>query len=361
MSVHALFSNTKTVVLIFPICFCSAIYGQNAPSSTVINSPQVNLKEGNVVSELIATDSDRKTSLDDTFSLGKGYLVQVPENHTIIPTPYSGSFAGVPNNGTMHIDLKAGYNLVGNPYPSGINVHDLINSNPSLTGTLYFLKKNNKDDAATSYATLTKTAYVSNGAKDEDSFIGYFEPGNESNWFIKMAQGFFVNATTDSNLIFTSSMRRITRVDPYFENSQNDVPNNGLYWLNLKNDDGAYSQMALGYSAEGTMAEDQGIDGRNINLDFYLTSLIDSVDYAIQGRAAFIATDIVPLSYKVATSGNYTIAIDHAAGIFNNDSQTIYIKDIVNHKLHNLKTGAYSFYSKAGAFADRFEIVNEQR
>jgi hypothetical protein len=176
-----------------------------------------------------------------------------------------------------------------------------------------------------------------------------------------MAQGFFVNAATDSKLIFTNSMRRISRVNPNFKNLQDNVPNKGLYWLNLNNEVGAYSQMAVGYSAEGTMAEDQGVDGQNINLDFYLTSLIDNNEFAIQGRDAFTTTDIVPLSYKVETSGNYTIAIDHAAGIFKNNSQTIYIKDNVKHKLHNLNSGVYSFFSKAGAFVDRFEIVYEPR
>jgi hypothetical protein len=362
MSVNTLFNNLKTALFILVILCDVVAHGQSSQASAVTKKPQSDLQQSaSEVSELIATDGDRKISVEDSFSLSKGYLVKVPANHPTTPTPYSGSFEGVPNNGTMKIDMEAGFNLVGNPYPSAINVQGFINSNPSTTGTLYFLKKNNRDVAATSYATLTKTAYVSNVAKDEDSSIGYFEVGNESNWFINMAQGFFVNAATDSKLIFTNSMRRISRVNPNFKNLQDNVPNKGLYWLNLNNEVGAYSQMAVGYSAEGTMAEDQGVDGQNINLDFYLTSLIDNNEFAIQGRDAFTTTDIVPLSYKVETSGNYTIAIDHAAGIFKNNSQTIYIKDNVKHKLHNLNSGVYSFFSKAGAFVDRFEIVYEPR
>ncbi len=362
MKVIAFFNDSKTFVFLVLLGFFVAAYGQDSQSSTTTETHQINLQErSTVVSEQSNAVVDRKLALEETFSAGKGYLVQVPSNHPTIPTLYIGTFAGVPNNGTMHIDLKAGYNLVGNPYPSGINVRLFVDSNPTISGTLYFLKKNSVHAVATSYATLTKIAYVSNGDKVEDASFGYFEAGNESNWFVSMAQGFFVDAMMDSKLIFTNSMRRITQVNPNFEDSQNAVPNKGLYWLNLKNEAGAYSEMAVGYIAEGTMAEDRGIDGRNINLDFYLASLIDNVDYAIQGRAAFTKTDIVPLSYKVETSGNYSIAIAHAAGIFKNNSQTIYIKDNVKHKLHNLNSGVYSFFSNSGAFADRFEIVYQAR
>ena len=115
--------------------------------------------------------------------------------------------------------------------------------------------------------------------------------------------------------------------------------------------------MAVGYSSEGTVGFDRGIDGQNINKDFYLTSLIGTDDYSIQGRPDFDATDVVPLSYKAETAGNYTIAIDHTNGLFTGGTQLIYLKDTVTNTTTNLNAGAYAFTSQAGTFTNRFEIV----
>jgi hypothetical protein len=358
MNVNTLFNDSKAVVFQVLFVFSVVAYGQDSQSSAIAKTPQINLQEGSSIAleDKLSAIGERIVK-EDTFSLGKGYLIQVPADHSTVPSTYQGAFFGVPNNGTMHLEMKAGFNMVGNPYPSGINVHHFIDSNPTITGTVYFLKKNGADVSSTSYTTLTKTAYVSNGDKSEDASFGYFEAGDESNWFINVAQGFFVNASNDSKLLFTNRMRRISKANPDFKNSKSAAHKSSLYWLNLNSEDGLYSQMAVGYSSSGTFAVDKGIDGKNINLDFYLTSLIDRDEYAIQGRPEFTLSDIVPLSYKVLTSGKYTILLDHAIGIFEDNSQVIYLKDKKKNKLHNLNNGPYSFVSKAGTFENRFEVV----
>ena len=63
------------------------------------------------------------------------------------------------------------------------------------------------------------------------------------------------------------------------------------------------------------------------------------------------------MKFKVLTSGTYSILIDHAEGIFSSGSQAIYVKDNLSNTYHNLSTGAYTFTSDAGTFANRFEIV----
>jgi len=205
MALNALLSNIKTGLFFLLYVLYSVAHGQSSLSSTATTTLPINLQEKSITdSERTSADADRKLTSEDTFSVGKGYLIQVPTDHPTVPTPFKGLFSGVPNNGTMHIEMKAGYNMVGNPYPSGINVHDFIESNPAITGTLYFLKKNRRYATATSYATLTKTAYVTNGTTEEDASIGYFEAGDESNWFLTIAQGFFINATMDSNLVLVA-------------------------------------------------------------------------------------------------------------------------------------------------------------
>ena len=301
------------------------------------------------------------------FVTGKGYLIRVPYNHPTTPTVYNGSFTGVANNGDITTPISTalnGFNAVGNPYPSRLNVWNFIDDNANITGPLYFWRKTNTTAVSTSYATLTKAAYVANGSAGGDTGSGFFQTlldnpsGNPADWVINIGQGFIVKATSGSTISFTNSMRRSLNADQFFRDSQTvNTVNNGLYWLNLKDTTGVYSQMAVGYSSEGTLGFDRGIDGENINNEFYLTSLIGADEYAIQGRPDFDSSDIVPLSYKAVAAGNYTIAIDHTAGGFTSGSQPIYLKDNLTATLHDLNTGAYTFVSDAGTFNSRFEIV----
>jgi hypothetical protein len=301
------------------------------------------------------------------FTNGIGYLIRVPYNHPTSPTVYNGIFTGVANNGPISATVSTalnGFNAVGNPYPSRLNVHNFIDGNTNITGPLYLWRKTNTTAVSSSYATLTKTAYVANGSAGGDTGTGFFPTGGgqEQDWVLNIGQGFIVKATSGSTISFTNSMRRSSNANQFFRNSQTTTSiNNGLYWLNLIDNTGVYSQMAVGYSSEGTIADDRGIDGENINKEFYLTSLIGAGEYSIQGRPEFDPSDVVPLSYKALTSGNYSIAIDHADGLFTNTNQAIYLKDNLTASEHNLQTGAYNFTSVAGTFTNRFEIIYQSQ
>ncbi|MDN3677965.1 hypothetical protein QWY90_11660 [Flavobacterium paronense] len=299
-----------------------------------------------------------------SFANGKAYLIRVPYNHPTTPFVYNGVFTGVANNGTISATVTTtlnGYNAVGNPYPSRLNVKDFIDGNTNIDGTLYFWRKTNTTAMSTSYATLTKTAYTANGAIGGDTGTGFFPTspaGASDNWVINVGQGFIVKATGGTSISFSNTMRRSLNADQFFKNSTAvNTVSNGLYWLNLIDNSGVYSQMAVGYSAEGTVGFDRGIDGKNINKEFYLTSLIDADEYSIQGRPDFDSSDVVPLSYKAVTAGNYSIAIDHTDGLFTDVSQPIYVRDILTDTYHDLNTGAYAFDTAAGTFTNRFEIV----
>jgi subtilisin-like proprotein convertase family protein len=300
------------------------------------------------------------------FATAKGYLIRVPWNHPTAPAIFAGQFTGVPNSGDITYNMQLngeGKNLVGNPYPSKLSVVDFIDGNPNIEGTLYFWRKTN-DITATTYCTLTKLAYTANPAIGGDTGTGYFNSGDQSNWVINVGQGFFVQAdSANAELYFNNGMRRATNNQNQFfrtngeNNANNDFVVEGIYWLNLSNATNSISQIAVGYSPNSTLGVDRGIDGKNINKDLYLASLIDGNDYAIQGRSSFTNTDVVPLSFKIATSGNYSISIDQLSGIFS-QGQLIYLKDNALNVVHNLNEGgAYNFTSQAGTFSDRFEVV----
>ncbi|MES2410666.1 MAG: YDG domain-containing protein [Bacteroidota bacterium] len=301
------------------------------------------------------------------FDNAKGYLIRVANNHPTTPQSWIGSFRGVPNNGNYTFALQnsgAGnrFNLIGNPYPSPLDMDAFINNANNavtITGTLYFFRKTNGTNMA-SYCTLTPLGgFVSNGNAAANAFAqnptSIIEPG----------QGFFVEATGNGSgtVQFDNTMRSNSHNNHFLRtgNAVTAVEKHRI-WLNAINAAGYFSQTMVGYITDATQDVDTYIDGKYINDgDVALTSLIGTTPYAIQGRALpFDAADVVPLSFKATTAGDYTIAIDHTDGLFSN-GQAIYLRDNLSATVHDLTFGGYAFASDAGTFTSRFELVYQQQ
>lgn len=291
-----------------------------------------------------------------TFATAKGYLIRTPNNHPATATSWEGRFTGVPNNGDYSFTMVDGgegnrLNLVGNPYPSPIIAASFVAANSTnITGTLYFWRKTN-NDLSPSYCLWSSLGFASNGEAQVADLNGVIQTG----------QGFFVEATGNGTALnFNNSMRVDNHVDQFFKNqNETDSFERNRIWLNATGTGGLFSQTLIGYCTNATQDADAGIDGRYFNDgDIALTSLIGANPYAIQGRALpFNSNDIVPLSFKATTAGNYTIAIDHVDGLFAGNTQDIFIKDNLDGSYHNLNNGSYTFASAAGNFASRFELL----
>jgi hypothetical protein len=291
------------------------------------------------------------TPSTNNFTPGAGYLIRMPDNAPTAPSTqvFNGQFSGVPNNGEISFTMTDGgagkrFNLVGNPYPSPISISSFVSdNNANITGTLYFWRKTN--GTGTAYCTYAGTTYTSNGNAQAANPNGIIQTG----------QGFFVEASgSGTALLFKNSQRVSNTANQFFRS--NIIENNRI-WLNATNSSGAFSQMAVGYMTDATQNVDS-LDGKYINdSPFALTSLINSEEYTIQGRALpFSTSDSVPLGFKTNVAGNYNIAIDHVDGLFSN-GQAIYLKDNLLNIVTNLGVGSYSFASAAGTFNSRFEIV----
>lgn len=307
-----------------------------------------------------ATNFYTPISAANNFNVGQGYLIRVPRTFSATtPTVFNGIFTGKPNSGDITYAMNLGYNAVGNPYPSQINFSEFVAANETITGTLYFWRKTNSPGSS-SYATLTTLGYTANGCAGGDTGSSYFDTQTcpAGNWVINVGQGFIVEATSASNLVFNNSMRRaLDNGNQFFRNSQSSLTDVSLYWLNLTSASGVFSQMAVGYTADATLGVDRGIDGLNINSVNHLCSIIEGAPYAIQGRPEFTTNDIVPLEINITTAGEYSIGIDHLNGLFQN--QDVLLKDKLVNTIYDLKTGSYTFASEAGKFDNRFEIVYE--
>ncbi|UMY65509.1 YDG domain-containing protein [Flavobacterium sp. HJ-32-4] len=284
----------------------------------------------------------------------KGYMVRAPNNHPSTVAPWTGTFKGVPNNGTYTYQATNGVaptalgnNLIGNPYPSPISADAFLSANPSI-GTLYF------------WTHITQTAPgASNYASYNGTGAAAAAGGEVPNGTIQVGQGFLVTVPSSVTVTFTNAMRVNNHQNQFFRSSENvtDAPERHRIWLDLKKDGAVMSQSLVGYVSNATNAIEPLYDGAMIPENApQLYSVIDNQAYSIQGRALpFADSDIVPMGIKTPTAGNYTITLNSFDGLFG--SQAVYLKDNVTNVLHDIKASDYTFATEAGTFNDRFQIV----
>uniref|UniRef100_UPI00286B2E78 T9SS sorting signal type C domain-containing protein n=1 Tax=Flavobacterium sp. TaxID=239 RepID=UPI00286B2E78 len=286
------------------------------------------------------------------FASGKGYLIRMPDTASpSTDTAYPGVFRGTPNNGSISYTMTVGslgfnFNAVGNPYPSPINMTQFVSDNSSkITGTLYFWRKRNGVNGG-AYCTWNNGTFITNNNAQSYDPLGVIQTG----------QGFFVEASSAATaLTFNNGQRLANNAGQFFKTKQDVVENNRI-WLNATSVVGDFSQMAINYTAGATQGID-AFDGKYFNDGtMALNSVLENLDYVIQGRALpFDGTDSVPLSFSTTIAGSFTIAIDHVDGLFAG-SQDIILKDNVTGAETNLKTGPYTFDAQIGATNTRFVL-----
>jgi len=298
-------------------------------------------------------------SSGSTFTSGKGYLVRAPNtwvsySPSAIPVIWSGSFVGKPNNGNISFTTSnqgSGYNSVGNPYPSTLNIDAFIAANSAnIDGTLWLLRKKGDPTAPeeVSYSTCTTIGCtVANGLTYTDQ--NSISPG----------QGFIVKATSTS-LVFNNQMRIASSVNQFFRNANGSTPELSRYWLNLSSaNNPTIRKKLIAYTANATLGVDYGLDGKSLDdAQTALVSIIDNQEFVIQARPEFEISDVVSLRFKTNVADNYTITLDQFDGLFS--GQAIYLKDNLLNTINDLTVSSYSFASSAGIFNDRFEIVYQQ-
>ncbi len=284
------------------------------------------------------------------FTDGQGYLIRMPNTHPTTPTVWNGSFAGVPNNGYYPITMTNGgatkrFNLVGNPYPSPINMTQFVaDNNTKITGTLYFWRKTN--GAGTAYCSWAGGTFVTNSNAQTANPNGVIQTG----------QGFFVEALNAATSLQFNNGQRVSNTSGQFFKTKQHIADRSTIWLNASNNLGDFSQMAVGYIPDATQGVDE-FDGKYFNDSvFALNTLLDNEEYVIQGRALpFDASDVVPLVFKNTTDGSYTIAIDHTEGLFSADQDIILVDNLTGTET-DLKSSGYTFAAKAGVDNARFYL-----
>lgn len=272
-----------------------------------------------------------------TFDKGIGYSIRV--RNTLLSgqtTMHHGKFVGNPFNGYINVPVQYtgnGYNLIGNPYASAIDIGKFFAANPQAKAIYIWTHQYPVDhaDYANNYTIITRG--------------GTLDPSLNQ---LNVGQGFIVKVDQDdvSPIVFTNDMRVI------------NMTTKNRYWLDLSQSNEIKNQIMVGYVNNATNNFDVNMD--QVILDTYNTaiySLVDDENLVIDARALpFETADVVQLGFKTVESGEFTIRISGLEGLFE-EGQTIFIQDSLNNTVHNLKEGEYNFTSVAGTFNDRFQLL----
>jgi hypothetical protein len=316
------------------------------------------------------------------MELAKGYIVRAPNSFPNQQQNPQGAtlttqFVGVPHNGTMSIPASRGnvvpglndnYNLVGNPYPSSLDIYDFLTenaqNNPILDGSVRLWTHGNAPQQGNNNPFYGNFTY---NYDPNDYLVINLTGGTngvQSLNTIGAGQGFFVimndGPASTQNIVFNNSMRRKEGNDVFFRMApQAQTTERHRIWLDLVNSNMNVSRTLIGYVSGATNDKDGLFDASQVveANAFNLYSHIENHDMCIQGRAfPFAQEDTVALGVNVLQSGSYTLAIGEVDGLFASPDQGIYIQDLELGIVHNLRQSQYEFTATQGNHKNRFVL-----
>ena len=277
---------------------------------------------------------------DGNFDTGRGYfIVGHSNNHYDFIKTSGGSL----NNGSITANIYGSsgavtsgsndWNLLSNPYPSGLSINSFLTTNSSIITNAVYLYTPGTGITTSSYETFNST----------------------DNQYIASCQGFFVDASTATDgLIGTAS----------FTNSMRSNENNNFRSLNYLS--GIYlsvsdsSQMKdktrIYFNSDCKEGIDSKYDALKMeNTKFTFSSKVDDKKLVFNGLPELTTeSEIIPLHFVTNEASIYTISIDSLLGELSN--KQILLEDRFNKKFHDLKYQDYQFLSQSKEWANRFFI-----
>lgn len=302
----------------------------------------------------------------------KGRALAVKEPATA--PAVTAEFVGKPTNGTFSYPLvnsnptnvNRGYNLIGNPYPSNMDLVKFYQNNAS-SGNLsptFYLWDNNANTRTVQEGDLYQgQAYAQfNAATPPGIGTSTKATGDYGTTVLKtptryvaVGQGFMSKLINVGSMAVnhSNSTRTANHATSYFGKATDAVADR--YWINMTSPNHITSNIAVAYfngGIDGFTYE----DSRSMGGADAVYSMVDGEKVSINGKSTFVNSDKVLLGSTHYLEGFYTISLDHSEGIFANGQQ-IYLKDNEAGVITNLSEGSYTFSANAGESTGRFEIL----
>ena len=348
--------------------FSSPVYNQNMKElfGAASNTPyaQVLDEPNNVFKVAVAADYLVK---------GKGFAVKEPK---ATYTTAVAEFKGVPNNGTINYHVtrfadNRGWNLIGNPYPSNIDIKAIYDASTGITSEFRFW--DNTVNATYTYnGSYGQYSYAIFNAANGANPVGNAAPGHDTtggentaagtkvpNRYVSVGQGFIVRPTTTAGgtVVFNNAKRFPNAPQStYFGRGAQQAEDDRFQLLFVTPKNIALMQTVTYFDAgsAGFDIDDSKHPGLS-SLDLFYSFAGDE-KVLINGLPAFDTGSVLPLGYRAYETGMHTIKLYNKEGIFGT-GQPIYLVDKLNGIYTDLTQGNYNFSTEAGEFTNRFEIV----
>ena len=290
----------------------------------LISSPVSNAVSGMFTDQYLQTHDEVSNLYSDIIPTDvsllkvKGYALWTVNN------PYTAQFEGTLNTGNQNItttNINQGWNLVGNPYPSGIDWTLLTKNN--IEATVYMLK-------GASWAT-----YVAGSGVNTNGGSQYIPP----------CQGFFVEATGAGSLAMTNTARTHS-TNQFFKSGDNTIAN----LVRLQVSGNGYTDESVVVLIPGSTPDFDGLyDARKLFGYVAEAAQIYTLGTSELSINSLPEAKTVPVGIHAGANGNYTIEATEI-----NDFSELTLEDRVTGILTDLMSDSYTFNCTAGKDEQRF-------
>ncbi|MCB7480497.1 T9SS type A sorting domain-containing protein [Christiangramia sediminis] len=272
-------------------------------------------------------------------------------------------FRGTPNDGKIELSIKKDQVLlVGNPYPSALDLDKFLIENTASTGIAYFWdsKKNGNShylsDYEGGYGTYSPGSgiYLPAVFKKYDSEIGTGETGElYPRKIMPIAQGFMIIGKKDGIVYFQNSQRIYQKEAPGFSLFKSSEPLNSSIILNIELDSTYVRQLALAFNPYSTVDEDHAMDARKMEeAKEDISWSISEEDFLINVRPKR-DEELIPLNIKLKKETSLKFSI---AEFDNFNPDRVFLYDAKEDLYFGIKTGYLQIKLPEGEYKDRFFI-----
>jgi hypothetical protein len=247
------------------------------------------------------------------------------------------TFSGVANNGDVAVAVTDNaapaddWDLLGNPYPSGISVSGVL-GNAALTGGLAFWDE-------TSYATHNGLIGAAGGG------------GNTPTGTIGTCQGFMAFAAPGGGTVTYNNAMRVAGNDAnLFRLAQIQTLKVSAVPANVTSP--PFSQTVIGFADVSANGLDEYDTPKLGVLDaISLFSYIDASEYSINFFGPLVAATEIPLGLNSNSATSVTVTLDEFTDM---DNDNIVFEDRMMGVFTDLKGGDYTFQAMAQLYTNRF-------
>lgn len=276
------------------------------------------------------------------------------------------NFSGLVNSGDISVNLTkaesgtyAGFNLLGNPYPSYLNVENLIKDNSNISNTIWYRAYNGSQMVFDVVNLNDANANVINSGREKISGI------------IPPMQAFWVRATTATSLTFRNAMREHSsdnstafKVKGESETLAVSSPVNSELnsnkYLKLQISNGQYTDQTLIYFNPEAKNEPDDFDSpkffNNVDSVAELFSVVDNQKLVINGYESLSEFQSVQLGVKTLVPGVCTIKISSTENFSDNIDMILY-DALLGERVMLNETNGYSFQTTETESTDRFSLI----